>query len=328
MVMKSVKLAAFALGLSACLWGSDSSQMQSPVLGYAVQQSPPELRAVLGVPGAAVFSDPLSLPRRTTRLRLAPGQQYAIIERAQETPTALLLNGIETGGTVVIPGAVRALDFVSFSPSGRSAVLISQALGRLQVITGLPRTPQLAEDIDLHLLPDLPSDAAVSDDAGSVLFSSASAVYLVLPDGSAAIVLSVTHTASIAFLPASATAVIGDPGTGSLYLLQRLAGAIVAPLAFGLLGLGQMAASGDGQMLYVTGTQGQLIWSVNVASGAVRQFDLQVSASKLDRLCNVDTFLVSSEPGLPGWIFFRQGEGAGTVFVPAAASSGRQRHLE
>jgi sugar lactone lactonase YvrE len=297
--------------------------MQSPLLGYAAQQSPPELRAILGVPGAAVFSDPLSLPRRTMRLRLAPGQQYAIIERAQEDPAVLLLNGTETGGIAVIPGAVRALDSVSFSPSGRSAVLISQGLGRLQVITGLPQAPQLAKDIDLRLLPELPDNAAVSDDGGSVLFSSAGAVYLVLPDGSATIVLSVTPTASIAFLPASTTAAIGDPGTGSLYLFQRLAGGTVASLlASGLPGLGQVAASGDGKMLYVTDTQSQRIWSVNVASGAVGQFDLQVSASKLDRLRNADTFLISSEPGLPGWIFFRQGEDARTVFVPAVP-----RHL-
>jgi hypothetical protein len=284
-----------------------------------VQVSPPELRVILGVPGAAVFSEPLSLPRRTTRLRLAPGQQYAIIESADETPAALLLNGAATGGIVTIPGAARAFDFVSFSPSGRSAVLISQAFGRLQVIDGLPQTPQLVQDIDLSLLPELPGNAAVSDDAGFVLLSSAGAVYLLLPDGSTSIVAEVTQLASVTFLPNGANAAIGDPGTGSLYLCQNLAGGMApALLPFGLPGLARITPSSDSQTIYVTDTQRPRIWAVSVASGAVRQFDLQVNAASIDLLRNADIFLISSEPGLPAWILFRQADDARIVFVPAA----------
>ena len=154
MAFRTICRVAIALVLAFPICGTAADgALNRPVLGYAVQVSPPELRVILGVPGAAVFSEPLSLPRRTTRLRLAPGQQYAIIESADETPAALLLNGAATGGIVTIPGAARAFDFVSFSPSGRSAVLISQAFGRLQVIDGLPQTPQLVQDIDLSLLP-------------------------------------------------------------------------------------------------------------------------------------------------------------------------------
>src|SRR5690349_2902867 len=50
--------------------------MTRPVIGYAAQSSPPELRAIVGVPGAAVFSEPLPLPDNVTRIRLAPGQSY------------------------------------------------------------------------------------------------------------------------------------------------------------------------------------------------------------------------------------------------------------
>ena len=258
------------------------SALNRPILGYAARVLPPQLRAIVGVPGAAVFSDPLSLPNGTTRLHVAPGQQYAIIERAEEVPGALFLNGMETGGIVAIPAVVAAPDFVSFSPSGRSALLISLALGRLQVITGLPRTPQIVENIDVHLMPDVPSNAAISDDASSVLSSSAAAVYLILCDGSTAIILSVARSASIPFLRASTAAMIGDPGTGSLYPFQCPAGGVVAQLlASGLTGLGQMAASGEGQTLYVTDTEGQRIWNVNVGSGAAGQTALQVNVPEL-----------------------------------------------
>ena len=328
MAFPGIRLAITAAALVFPVCGNAAGNALSrPILGYSAQVSPPELRAIFGVPGSAVFSDPMSLPAGTTRLRLAPAQQYLIIERADETPGALLLNGTETGELVTIPGVVRAPDFISFSPAGHSAALISLAYGRLQIIAGLPQSPRVVKDIDLHTLPELPRVAAVSDDASTVLFSSTGAVFLMLPDGAAAIVVSVTATASIAFLPASTAAAIGDPGTGALYLFRRVAGeAGVAPsLASGLLGLGQIAASSDGRVLYVTDPQEHSIWCVNVSSGTVRQLDSQVSASKLERLRNADTFLISAEPGLPAWVFFRQGEAAGAVFVPAAPSTKRGR---
>jgi hypothetical protein len=198
-----------------------NSALTRPVLGYAAPVSPPQLRAIVGVPRAAVFSELLPSPQGTTRLHVAPGRQYAIIELAEEAPVAPLLNGMETGGIVGIPAVVSAPDFISFSPSGRSAVFISLALRRLQVVTGLPATPQVVENIDLHFLPDVPRNAAVSDDASSVLFSSAGAVYVVLSDSSTAIALRMARPASIAFLPASTNADIGDPGTGSMYLLRK-----------------------------------------------------------------------------------------------------------
>ena len=319
MAFRGICIVAILLLLAFPICGAAAdSALNRPILGYAAQVSPPELRAILGAPGAAVFSDPLSLPRRTRRLRLSPTQQYALIEREDEAPAVLGLSGATVGQAIAITGALPTADIAAFSPSGHSAVLFSAGSGRLQVIGGLPLTPQIVQDLDAGLLPDTPKAVAVSDDAGSVLLSSATMVYLLSPNGSTNTIMNVANVASLAFFPNSGDAAIGDRGTGSVYVLQNSAGILAARLiATALAGVGEMRASGNGQTLYVTNPGGHCIWAVGVPGGEIQAFNLPVRSVKIDPLRNTDTFLISSEPGQPGWIFFRQGDDARTVFVPA-----------
>jgi hypothetical protein len=292
--------------------------LSRPILGYAEQASPPEIRAILGVPGSATLSELVPTPPDTIRVHVAPRQDYALLESSSSGLASLLLNGVSSGQVVPVPGALSSIDFVTFSPFGRSAVLASRASGRMQVITGLPLTPKLINDINPGLLPGFPDSVAVSDSGSSVLLAAAGLVYSVLADGSFAAVVSVSRRPTIAFLPASTTAAIGDPAAGSLYLFQSLTSGIVAPvLASGLTELGEIAGTGDGLLLYVTDRRGRRMWSVTVANGLVREFDLPVSATRLERLRNSDTFLISFDATSPAWVFFRRGEDAGTVFVPA-----------
>jgi hypothetical protein len=290
-------------------------------MGYVAASSPRELRAILGVPGAAVFSDPLLLPEDVTRVRVAPGQSYALIERNNQETAVLPLSGGLAGAAVAIGGALQAADFVSFSPSGRSAILISATAGRLQAITGLPELPQVVEDLDVSALPETPCAAAISDDAGSVLLSSSRTVYLLSPDGSTRFVGAVADGASLAFLPSSGKAAIADRAVGSVYLFQpQTGGSLVSLVATGLNTTGEITASADGELLYVTDPGGQHIQSVKVLSGEVRSFDLPVPPLKMDRLKSTDTFLISTEVGRPGWILFRDGNNLSTAFIPAISS--------
>jgi sugar lactone lactonase YvrE len=296
---------------------SPDSPLNRPVLGYVVFSSPAEVRGILGVPGAAIFSPPLLLPKDVTRVRVAPGQSYALIERDQQETAVLPLDGAKVGAALSVTGALRVADFVAFSPSGRSAVLLSSAVARLQVITGLPERPQILQDIDLASLPELPDGVAISDDAGSILLESSHTVYLLSPDGSTRIAAAVTDSAALAFLPNSGNAAIGDRKAGSVYVIQPVTGRIVGVLSSGLDAIGEITPSSDGAVVYVTDLSGQHIRSVSVATGEVRTFELPVSPVRIDRLKNADTFLISAEPGQPAWIFLGSGNDARTVFVPA-----------
>jgi len=309
--------------------GDSPATIENPIIGYVAQSSPPELRAILGVPGAAVFSDPLALPRQVTRIHLAPGQPYALLERSHAAPLVLQLNGSNPGQMDSMAGVLPGADIVAFSPHAHSAALFSGRAGRLQVITDLPGAPRITQDIDSGLLPEPPLAMAISDDGRSVFLSSARTVYLLLPDGSTRVVIGVAGIAALAFFPNTGNAVIGDRSTGSVYMVQGLQdGITTSVLATGLDGLGEISADGNSGTVYITRPSGRCIWSV-VPSGEVRAFQLEVSPLRLDRLRNMDTFLISSEPGSPGWVFLRRGDDAQTVFVPAARGPGKvRRHVE
>src|SRR5580692_8719256 len=73
-------------GRSAGAGSGSGGSMGRPVLGYVAQSAPLGLRAILGVPGAATFSDALSLPSESSSVRVAPtgqtlGSAWAWIER-------------------------------------------------------------------------------------------------------------------------------------------------------------------------------------------------------------------------------------------------------
>jgi DNA-binding beta-propeller fold protein YncE len=234
------------------------------------------------------------------------------------------LDGAEAGAALSVTGALQVADLVAFSPSGRSAVLLSAAAARLQVIAGLPRTPRIVQDIDLASLPGLPDRVAISDDAGSILLESSHTVYLLSPDGSARVAAAVPEGAALAFLPNSGDVAIGDRKAGSVYVMQPLTGRIVGVLSSGLNEIGEIATSSDGAVVYVTDLSEQHIRAVSVATGEVRTFELPVSPVRIDRLKGTDTFLISAEAGQPAWIFLGSGNDARAVFVPAEQTVRRQ----
>src|SRR5438132_14073562 len=64
--------------------------IQKPLLGFVYDKDAGEVRAILGVSGALVFSDPLALTAEVTNVHFAPGQKYAIEERSGGTSICLL----------------------------------------------------------------------------------------------------------------------------------------------------------------------------------------------------------------------------------------------
>jgi len=291
-----------------------------PVLGYTMQSSPPLVRAILGVPGAASFSAPLVLPPAVLQFHIAPSQAYALAERRANELAVIPLTAGHAGPPVALAGAFPSPDLVAFSFAGRSAVLYSAAAAQLQVISGLPSAPAIVETISTSAFPSGIQEAAVSDDGTAVLIASAAGAYQLLP-GAVHQVVGTTGALALAFFPNSSQAAIGDRTTGSLYLWPATAGPAAASLlAAHLEGMAAMGATADGQGLWVTNPAGGSIWRVSAQTGELRTFPLPVSPRTMERLPYRDMLLISSVAGQPAWIFFQQGGEALTVFVPAARS--------
>ena len=295
-----------------------AESLGGPVAGYVAGSPKPELRAIFGVPGALRFSDPLPLPDGITRIRLAPGQDYALVERANASAGALVLAGGSVDHLQTLDGVMARADWVVFSSSGTAAVLFSASAGRLQVVTGLPDAPQMAADLDVAALPELPATAAVDDTAALLLIASRQSVYAVPKAGAPRLVFSGSRIAALAVLRNGKDAAVSDSGAASVFLVENAASAPAARvLASGIEGVGDIFPSQDGTALFAAA--GGILW-IDLASGAVQSFaaaDPQALAAGLVALRNSDTFLFSARSRQPGWIFFREGNSGRVVFVPA-----------
>ncbi len=296
--------------------------INGPLAGYAADPVRPQLRPIFGVPGALTFGNPIALPDGVTRIHLAPGQDFALVERAGAAPAVLALKDGVVDSVASIDGAMATPDWVAFSAAGGSALLYASS-GRMQAISGLPGAPRIAMDLDASALPEAFRAGALSDDGTLVLGASGSSVYRLSQDGGSQLVLSVNAVASVSILRDGTSAVVADSGAGSIHLLRNLTSSPVSSvLASGLDGIGAIAASWDGSAVFAARTDG--ISSVDLASGAVQTFGSAASPVSLLPLRNRDTFLISARPNQPGWMFYRDGSAGRVVFIPAVPAVARE----
>ncbi|MBZ5625123.1 MAG: hypothetical protein LAQ69_41430 [Acidobacteriia bacterium] len=81
-------------------------------------------------------------------MRLAPGQDFALVERGKDVPGIPFLKNGAVDSLAAIEGATTSADWVAFSPGAGSAILFSVVANGLQVLSGLPATPRVTLDLD------------------------------------------------------------------------------------------------------------------------------------------------------------------------------------
>ncbi|HLK62358.1 MAG TPA: hypothetical protein VKU19_02900 [Bryobacteraceae bacterium] len=303
---------------------SAATTIGGPVAGYVSESTVAQLRTILGVPGAYHLSDPLPMPDGVTKIRLAPGQDFALVESAGSAPGVLFLKLGTIDHVAPIAGAMPTADWIAFSPGAGSAMLYSSAANRLQVLKGLPDAPQVALDMDSTTMQEEPVLGAVSDDASLVLVASSSALYRVSSGGSK-LLISTGGIASVTVMRNGADAALSDPTTGSIHLVSNAAGtATTRVLVSGLDGIGTIFPAADGASLFAARPSADMVSSIDIASGQVQSFASLAAPMGLTPLRNRDTFLISAKPHEASWMFYRDGTGGRIVFIPAAETGGRE----
>ena len=304
---------------------SAAGTLSGPVAGYVTDSSRTQLRTILGVPGALSFSEPLPLPEGVTQVRLAPGQDFALVENADSAPGVLFLKAGAVDCMAPVPGGMPSADWIAFSPAAGSALLYSARANRLQVLNGFPDAPRVALDLDATMLPEQPLMGAVRDDGSLLLVASATSLYRVSPAGAAQVVLSAGGILSITVLRNGADAAVSDPTTGSVHVVRNVASNPEARVvASGLDGIGTIFPAWDGQSLFVARPGAETVSSIDLVSGEVRSFGSSVAPVALIPLRNRDTFLISAKANQPGWVFYRDGTGGRAVFIPASELATRE----
>ncbi len=330
-----VALEGLAPRVRASAASAVSPPMQSAVLGYVANaptllrpghrpmgptysSSSAQVRAIVGIPGAAALSGPLVLPRGIERVYLAPGQNYALVEQMPGTLAFLQFTGTRVGLPVAIAGAIEKPDIVTFSPGAASAAIFSADEGHLQVVTGLPASPQLSRDLSGADLPTGIAMLALADDGTLLAGASDGRVLVVRPGGAYQVVYSATELGGIAFAPASDNALVFDRDGAKALLLQNAASApSVRMLAEGLPGLsGAAILHFDGGTAVVGTMNGKQLSRIDIQTLHVDNLTLNAGLTMLQPLLVSHRFLLSAQPGEPAWLLDTSRETSAVYFVP------------
>ena len=206
-----------------------SSHVGTAILGFMAGPAPLELRAILGVFGAARISQPVAVPETVTRLYLSTRQQYALVEQNSGAPlavwsldeTVLLNRQAGDDGLVAIAGALPHPDLVAFSPRGESVALYSSVSRQLQVIGGMPnkafikKTGPLESPVTIAMI-------ALSDDASVVVTkNSAGEIQISNGDTSWRPFYGAYSPLAWAFIPKTHDLIISDFQENAVFLIEQ-----------------------------------------------------------------------------------------------------------
>ncbi|MGI9074529.1 MAG: hypothetical protein ACR2JB_25165 [Bryobacteraceae bacterium] len=319
--------AAVTLSAQAPIANSGSTTGVSvPTLGFVASQAPARLQPILGIPGSARLGTPLLLPPTVTQIHIAPGHAYALVEQAPGNPLGLvLLQGITTQTRSLplrpIVGALSQIDLLAFSPMGTSAALYSRQTNQLQVLTGLPKSPQLFLNVPNLAIPDGPQKIAVSDDAGAVLISDAAgSVYSVSQNAAPVPVHHSPEISALAFVAQSRESIVCDRTLNTMSFLRD---ANATPVALGPATDDRCqpeaaASTADGKTILLACPAQRAVLSIDRASGVTRVHNVSNSPGALEPLGVRNVFLMSPPEGGTYWLFVWGPNGPVVSFVAAA----------
>jgi len=304
----------------------------APSVGYVFEPEAHALRPILGTPGAALFGSKIELGINLRRTWVSPRQSFALaeVEESREVMLLDLQQGTETAKTLsALPtGAAQ----IAVSPTGTAMAFYFRNDNRLQIVSGLPDSPEVSSGTDLAVLPGLLASLAVSDDGQAALAAftdgAAGAVYLVTPEEKRVIAHS-GDVRAMTFLANSLNAVFADAAANEVRLLNDVTGAATVQLLVeesrGISHPVALQGSADNNRVFVLNSGTQAVTTVDLATGLLTHLPINGSASKLQRLTG-DVFQLTDDFRQPTLLFDAASAEPRVIFVPRVApelSNGR-----
>ena len=282
---------------TAWLFAADTKESAgTPSLGFAYNSTSRELRAILGVPGAARWSDPLPLPEGFVSVRVAPGHRWALVKLESGEAGILQLDTLSyTRLTEIAADAPSDPSALQFSPSGSAMALRTGGDGGLVTVwTGIPSALT-----KLEATPSISGRYAVSD-TGSLAAVVDSKLYRDSAE------VAECPDCVFAFFAGSNSLAVAD----SVRVLEVSDAGQSRIIAEGVEAYTRIFATGESIAL----AGENVLQVVNRRTGVVRREDTPVTANVLESMRSTETLLLTKE-GEDGvsWMYSSDG----VRFVPA-----------
>jgi hypothetical protein len=249
------------------------SPVGGPMLGFTPNVSGSIISPVIGIPGASLMVDHLTLDTDIRAAVISPKQNYALALRSDDAqPVAIDLTA-SSPQTIVISGARPAPALMALSPSGSAAATFDAETKTIQVITGLPQAPQILHEFSLGADAGRATSLHISDD-GSVAL-----IKLMGVDGTGLWALSASGSFSRLPIdqPAAATfftnrndAIVSDNVAQRAFIIMDAGGAAAqVPLTAAIDGMqtfSAIAATDDGSRVFLADANSGNIALVDVST--------------------------------------------------------------
>lgn len=302
-VWLSLPLHAADVKQSSTATGAAANSVDSPAIGYVIGGDTPELRAMLGVPGSARFSDPIALPEGTLRAEVAPGHRWVLAIRSEDVAVYL------PDSKAVLPVAVSGVPAAwAISPSGSRLALFSADRGEVALISGMPTSPKLENTLKIAQM-----DSFVLADTGAFVYAVGNRI--LNADGG----LIHASPGPMAFEPASDRIVVFDAATSSLVEVSVGTGS-TRVLASPVAAPDRLFAGSD--RLYSGDSVAGTVSLIEYPDGsfATQSVTQNVPVSRIAPSAISGTMVVFFDSDGPAWLVNSQG----VSFVPAVVKQGVQ----
>ena len=292
-----------------------------PITGYVFDESSKALRAIRGIPGAALVGDSVDFGAPVSAAWVSPRLDSALIVAADGTPGFYRLDGGVP--TRISVDGLSAPDRAVYSPSGTALALIGSTA--IHIYKGLPGAPITAGTVTQPLRiesaagapnrargtrPGAVSPIALSDDGAYLLVGKGTAIELLGVAGDSRKLTDAGPAALTVFAPGGHDAAVID--AHGIALFQDAAGAATVRRIDGVAGVHAADFSADGKRLFLAGRS---VISIDTATGAATPIACDCQPTALARMGS--TFRLNGFGSGPLWLLDASAEPR-TVFVPAS----------
>jgi len=235
----------------------NGSSINGPSLGFVTNDKGTTIWPLLGILGAAVPGQPLELSESVRDAAISPQQDYALAtSMATGQPIIIRLDAADTPSAPLAGSRLHSA-LIAISPTGSGAALYDKSARVLQLVSGLPASPQIVYELDISGLDGDMQDLAVSDNAGVALVvvgNESRTLWTIQGNGSLSSVNAI-RPSRLAFIANRTDALIADDATQEVFLLQNLDQAPVRMPGIVMRDVDRqfsaISASRDGRSLYV-----------------------------------------------------------------------------
>lgn len=311
-----MRLNFFVLLAASLPCATAQSTISTPALGYAYDPGLHAIRAVRGIPGAALVAGPLDPGFEAAAAAVAPSQDFALVLDMATADLRLVSWRSGSPSSTVLMHAAQPPDRFVFSRSGTAAILADSHSGGLQLVTSLPDSPDVRE-IQPAGTP-LPNAMAAADD-GVVALATGDLVRITGPGLSPFSLPFPPHVAALAF-SGSTHNLLAVTDTGDVYLALNIdSGADIRKIYSGDPGTADPVAvqfSPDGSGGLVANKAG-MIASIDLNSGAAAMLSCQCAPTGLEPFGRPGMFRLTGISNKPLLLFDSAANPGRLWFVPA-----------